>query len=167
MRFKDKEEFAVFARNFIFGTEDSLVSTVGLLSGVAVGGMSRSDILLTGVVLIFVEAFSMGVGSFLSEYSADEYLHRKKKIMAESVGGSIIMFITYIIAGLIPLMPYVLVKDQTAFGWSIALSLLALLILGLISGKLLKIPLVKSGIRMLVIGGMAVGVGVVVANIVH
>ena len=62
-----KDSFAHYFSSFIFGVEDSLVSTVGLLSGVAVAGVNRSGIFVTGVILIFVEAFSMGVGNFLSE----------------------------------------------------------------------------------------------------
>ena len=61
----------LYMRNLIFGAEDSLVSTVGLLSGIAIGGVPKSAIILTGIVLIFVEAFSMGVGSYLSEYSVE------------------------------------------------------------------------------------------------
>ena len=58
----------MFLRNTVFGVEDSLVSTVGLLSGIAAtGSVSKSFILLTGIVYISVEAFSMAVGSFLSE----------------------------------------------------------------------------------------------------
>ena len=52
-----------YFRNFIFGVEDSLVSTVGLLSGVAIAGVPSRTILLTGVVLILVEAFSMAAGA--------------------------------------------------------------------------------------------------------
>ena len=59
-----KLKTALYLRNFIFGVEDSLVSTVGLLSGVAVANVDQATIFLTGMVLIFVEAFSMGVGSF-------------------------------------------------------------------------------------------------------
>ena len=39
---------AFFIRNFIFGVEDSLVSTVGLLSGVVVGGVSKDAVVLVG-----------------------------------------------------------------------------------------------------------------------
>ena len=35
---KQTREFAGRMRNFIFGVEDSLVSTVGLLSGITVAG---------------------------------------------------------------------------------------------------------------------------------
>jgi len=60
-------------RNFIFGVEDSLVSTVGLLSGIAAADTSRFTIITTGIVLIFVEAFSMGIGSFLSEETSEQF----------------------------------------------------------------------------------------------
>ena len=60
-----------YLRNFVFGVEDSLVSTVGLLSGIAIAGMNRESIFATGVVLIFVEAVSMAAGSFLAETSAE------------------------------------------------------------------------------------------------
>ncbi len=67
------EDRKVYLRNFVFGVEDSLVSTVGLLSGVAAAGVETKTIVLTGVVLIIVEALSMAVGSYLSEYSVEEY----------------------------------------------------------------------------------------------
>jgi len=52
-------------RNFVFGVEDSLVSTVWLLSGAAAVVVAQETVLPTDFVLIFVEEFSMGVGSFL------------------------------------------------------------------------------------------------------
>ncbi len=61
-----------YLRNFIFGVEDSLVSTVGLLAGVAAAEISAQAILTTGLVLIVVEGFSMGIGSFLTEETTEE-----------------------------------------------------------------------------------------------
>ena len=54
----------IFVRNFIFGVEDSLVSTLGFLAGIAVAGIATRELVTSGIVLILVEAFSMGVGSF-------------------------------------------------------------------------------------------------------
>ena len=59
-----------YVRSFAFGVEDGLVSTVGLLAGVSTADVSRRDILITGAILIVVEAFSMATGSFLSESEA-------------------------------------------------------------------------------------------------
>src|SRR3972149_7189236 len=113
-----KESFAANMRNFIFGVEDSLVSTVGLLSGVSIAGLSKSSIILTGAVLIFVEAFSMGAGSFLSESSAEEYL-KEGDSFKKSAGRGIVMFFSYFLAGFVPLLPYILLEGKTAFWWSI------------------------------------------------
>lgn len=69
---ESKQTFALYVRTFVFGVEDSLVSTVGLLSGLAIAGAARGTIILSGVTLIFVEAFSMGIGSLLSEHQKED-----------------------------------------------------------------------------------------------
>jgi VIT1/CCC1 family predicted Fe2+/Mn2+ transporter len=160
-----REHFVGYMRNFIFGVEDSLVSTVGLLSGVAVGGVTRQTILLTGIVLIFVEAFSMGVGSFLSEQSAEESISRQNKPDKFSSTAALIMFTSYFLAGFIPLSPYLFWPPDQAFYFSIGASLLGLMILGLISSRVLKINMIRATFRMVVIGAVAVGIGVVVGII--
>jgi VIT1/CCC1 family predicted Fe2+/Mn2+ transporter len=102
-------------RSFIFGVEDSLVSTVGLLSGVAAAGMSRPSILLTGVVLIFVEAFSMGVGDLLSGHAAEEYEKKTQVSLTHALPEGTVMFFSYLISGFIPLFPYIIVEPAQAF----------------------------------------------------
>ncbi len=59
-------------REIVFGLEDSLVSTVGAVSGIAVGSGDRYVVILAGIVLVAVEAVSMAAGSFLSSKSAAE-----------------------------------------------------------------------------------------------
>ncbi|MBL8031340.1 MAG: VIT1/CCC1 transporter family protein, partial [Candidatus Doudnabacteria bacterium] len=90
-----------YVRNFIFGVEDSLVSTVGLVSGVAVAGVSNKNVVLTGMVLVFVEAFSMAVGSLLSENSADEYESKSEVALSGAVGYSVVMFGSYLLSGIL------------------------------------------------------------------
>ncbi len=59
-------------RDVVFGLEDSLVSTLGTITGVAVGTHNTFYVVLTGVVLVFVEAVSMTAGSYLSSKSAKD-----------------------------------------------------------------------------------------------
>lgn len=160
-----KEELATYVRNFMFGVEDSLVSTVGLLSGVAAAGLPKHEVFVTGIVLIFVEAFSMAVGSYLSEESTEEYMGEKKSL---SVQVGLIMFFSYFAAGFIPLSPYLIFNITPAFILSISLSLLALFMLGFVSSRVLKDNhTYKHAIRMLVIGGLAIGVGITVGTLVN
>jgi VIT1/CCC1 family predicted Fe2+/Mn2+ transporter len=155
---------AVFIRNFVFGVEDSLVSTVGLLAGIAAANIERSTILLTGSVLIMVEAFSMAIGSLLSEEQVEQATDGKTS-EERSLGGSITMFISYALSGLIPLAPYAFLEPKTALQYSIAASLLALALLGYISGKTFTKHPLRSLIRMVLLGGMAIVAGVIVGQV--
>ena len=153
-------------RNFIFGVEDSLVSTVGLLSGVASADASKATLFLTGLVLIFVEAFSMAAGSFLSERSAAQFEKRQVVSLRHSVGPGAIMFFSYFVSGFVPLAPYLLFPVNQAFFISIMCSLVALFVLGIISGKISKTSIWHGAMSMFLVGGIAIGVGVFVGELV-
>ena len=155
-----RAELASRLRNLVFGVEDSLVSTVGLLSGVAIAGVARETILLTGVVLIFVEAFSMAAGTFLSEASEEDFLRIKTLSGRSSFIDGVVMFISYFISGFIPLSPYLFFSDGAAFHVSIGGSLIALLLLGLWGGHVSKASIWKSALRMFLVGGLAILVGI-------
>lgn len=157
----------MYVRSFVFGGEDSLVSTVGLLSGVAAAGITKADIVLTGTILIFVEALSMAVGSFLSENSAEEYLKKSELPLRSAVTTGAIMFGSYFLLGFIPLLPYLLWPVSAAFSASIIASLLALTLLGWISGREFKVSAWRSGMKMLILGGLAIGIGIIVGQFIR
>lgn len=154
-----------YFRNFIFGVEDSLVSTVGLLSGVAIANVSRETIFLTGVILLFVEAFSMSAGSFLSENSAENYMKIKNTSFKHDLISGSIMFFSYFISGFIPLLPYLIWGTEKALPFSIIFSVIALFILGIVSAKISKTGLIKNVLKMVIIGGVAIAVGLVAGSL--
>lgn len=143
-----------------------MVSTVGLLSGIAAAGIGRREVILTGVVLIFVEALSMAVGSFLSENSAEEYLAKKEVPIHDAVGGALVMFISYFVLGFVPLIPYVIFPVTIAFWASVILTLIALFILGLASGREFKVSMWRSAVKMSILGGAAIIIGILVGNLI-
>ena len=49
-----------YFRSILFGFEDSLVSTTGVIAGVAVGSRDAQTILLAAIVTMIVEALAMG-----------------------------------------------------------------------------------------------------------
>mgnify|MGYP001563865769 FL=1 len=142
-----------------------MVSTVGLLAGIASAGIARGDIIVSGAVLVCVEAFSMSVGSFLSERTTEESFSDYNKQNSNSLWAAIIMFFSYFIFGLVPLFPYFVISVDRAFWWSIAASLTFLFVLGFISAKVLKTKIFRNGLRMMLIGGIAIGLGVIVGMI--
>lgn len=156
---------ASFVRNFIFGVEDSLVSTVGMLSGIAVADVPRATIFLSGMVLIVVEALSMGVGSLLSETATEEFIYKKERVQPRSYVGGVIMFLSYFVAGFIPLTPYYFLAVQTAFPISIAASLISLFFLGFLGAKYFGANIWRSGLRMFIFGGLAISAGMAIGSL--
>lgn len=157
---------ALFVRNIVFGVEDSLVSTVGLLSGIAVTGMPQSSIFNTGIILIFVEAFSMAAGSFLTEHSAEGYINQEEPPFGRAIIGGIVMFFSYFISGFVPLLPYLFTSPALALSYSVTLSLIALLVLGFVSGYIAHMNRARHALRMALIGGLAIALGIFVGTII-
>ena len=148
-----------YYRNFVFGVEDSLVSTVGLLSGISVAGASGKTVIATGMVLIFVEAISMGAGSFLSESSAEIYENHRDHVTRRSYIDALVMSVSYLISGLIPLFPYFFFSPYIAFWSSIGFTLLALVMLGVINAEVSGTSFGKNIIRMILVSGSAIIAG--------
>ncbi|KKW29506.1 MAG: hypothetical protein UY72_C0042G0004 [Candidatus Uhrbacteria bacterium GW2011_GWD2_52_7] len=79
-RGKIGERLALSIREVVFGIEDSLVSTLGAVTGVAVGTGDQFVIVLSGIVIVVVETVSMAAGSYLSSKSASElFIERERQ----------------------------------------------------------------------------------------
>ncbi len=72
-------------RDFVFGMEDGLVSNLGLVLGVYVGGGDAFTIILAGAASMFTGAFSMSAGSYLSSKSQREVYEEEIKAAKEDL----------------------------------------------------------------------------------
>jgi predicted membrane protein (TIGR00267 family) len=208
-------------REIVFGVEDGIISTLGVLIGIAAGTNERFVVIISGIVVIVVESISMGVGSYLSAKSvreADEnklkeeemeirefsekekrelfemYIrdgwsedlanrmvlessknkklflmemaHRELHVHPEKLEnplrGGMIMFLSYVVGGTIPLLPYFFLPISSAILFSIALASLGLFILGSITTKFTKRHWFKAGVEIVFIAGLAAAVGYLV-----
>ncbi len=200
--------FSEGMRVIIFGLEDSLVSTLGALTGIAAGTANHFFIVLSGVVIIIAEALSMTAGEYLSSKSAQEVWKKKmddekkelidepEKEKAELVAfymkkgfapteahaiaeivwknegwtleemaiheldisptmperpkqNAIAMFVSYILGGVVTLLPYLLFSVTIAIPLSIASTGIALFVIGAIKTQVTEGKWWKSGLEML------------------
>lgn len=63
-------------REIVFGMQDGMVSTLGAVTGVAVGSGDTFVIILAGLAIIAVESISMGIGSYTSSRSQRKLVER-------------------------------------------------------------------------------------------
>lgn len=212
-------------REIVFGLEDGIVSTLGAITGIAVGTNSTFVVVLAGFVIIFVESLSMSAGTFLSSKSENEMKERMMREEAEEIENdpeketrelmhfyrsrgftaeetailvkriisdkalwleemaykelgiipgkeetpkwdALLMGISYIIGGAVPVSSYLFLPISTAIIVSIVASIIALFIVGVAKGKLVQVNILRSGIEMVVVSLSAAGVGYLVAQIV-
>lgn len=153
---------ALYLRTIVFGINDSLVSTVGFLAGISVAGVPRATIALTGIIYALVEAFSMAMGDFLSEESAEEYISHSNVSDRPSAISGVLMFISCVFASLIPLVPYIIFTSSTALIVSVSVSIAVLFAVGVLSARFSRLPMIWRGARMALLGGAAIAIGVTV-----
>ena len=154
----------MYLRSIIFGINDSLVSTVGFLAGISVAGVPRETVILTGIVYALVEAFSMASGNYLSEESAQEYTERANVNNRPSIISGIFMFFSSFLAALIPLSPYLFITGENALFASAGISILGLFILGGLTARFSNLPMFWRSVRMAVVGGFSIGLGILVGS---
>jgi vacuolar iron transporter family protein len=86
---------------------------------------------------------------------------RRAPLSALRIGGS------YVVGGLLPLIPYILVpQSQQALWGSIVVTFFALIAFGALKGKFTGTPIVRSAIETATIGGVAAAVAFALARLV-
>jgi vacuolar iron transporter family protein len=86
---------------------------------------------------------------------------RRAPTSAARIGGS------YVIGGLLPLLPYMLVpQSQLALWGSIAVTFVALVVFGGLKGKFTGTPILRSALETAAIGGVAAAVAFALARLV-
>ena len=143
-------------RETIFGLEDSIVSTLGVVVGIAAGTDSRYVVVLSALVVVVVESLSMTAGTYLSNKSQMElelasgktgFLSRRH-LITKSVRDSFFMGASYVLGGIVSVFPFFFVEPTKAIAPSIILSIASLFSIGYLKGKMAKINPVRSGLEM-------------------
>ncbi|MBI4592220.1 VIT1/CCC1 transporter family protein [Candidatus Uhrbacteria bacterium] len=161
-------------REIVFGLEDSLVSTMGAITGIAVGTGSQYIVILSGLVLIAAEATSMAAGSYLSTKHAREaeiLFHERKGLevheeASHPIRAALVMGVFYLLGGTVPLIPYFLLPVGQAVIPAIAVTAFALFLVGVWAASFTKTSKLKSGVEMTAVSLAAAGIGYVVGRVV-
>jgi len=173
---KNKVNILESLREIVFGFQDGIVSTMGVIIGIASGTQNRFTVILAGLVVISVESLSMAAGTYLSSKTEEEFLAHKSKsspharLHRQSLKGvksdTFFMGLAYILGGSIPLLPYFFVPIKTGIMFSILFSLIGLLSIGVWKAKITKTSPLKGALEMAIISLLAAGVGYLIGKLV-
>ncbi len=95
-----------YLSEIVYGGVDGIITTFAIITGVSGANLPAKIIIIIGLSSILADGFSMGVSSYLSQ---------KMKINPKQnpylVG--IITFLSFVFIGILPLLPFILIKDNS------------------------------------------------------
>jgi len=161
-----------YIRDLVYGANDGLITTFAVVSGVAGGSLAIVAVVVVGTANLVADGISMGVGNFLS-IRADERA-REAAGLAEQEAfpwkHAVATFVAFVVAGAIPLLPYLVPQLERRLFWSSACTFGALFAFGAARALVTADRWWRSGVETLALGVVvavaAYGAGVLGAAIV-
>ena len=148
--------------DLIYGTNDGLLTSYAIVAGVSGGALSSTAVLIVGIANLFADGLSMGVGNFLS-IRARESARERQNLPEEEASPArhgLATFLAFVVAGAIPLVPYVVPELGHRFLLASALALIAQFAVGALRALVTASRWWISGLEML-------GLGVLVAVVAY
>ncbi|XP_047336923.1 vacuolar iron transporter homolog 3-like [Impatiens glandulifera] len=183
----DYSKRAQWLRAAVLGANDGLLSTSSIMMGIGAVRTDAKSMILTGIAGLIAGACSMAIGEFVSVYSQyDIEMAQIKRDKAAQVGGdgggkthvmskeemierekalpspfmaAAASAVAFAGGAMVPLLSAAFVKGyRLRIGLVVGMASLALVLFGMLSASLGRAPLVKSSIRVLVGGWLAMGI---------
>jgi VIT1/CCC1 family predicted Fe2+/Mn2+ transporter len=162
-----------YVRELIYGANDGIITTFAVVAGVAGGGLSLRVVLIIGAANIIADGLSMAAGNYLSIRSHESVLEAEglPEEEASPFRHAVATFLAFVVAGTIPLTPYMVPSwSVDRFALSIVLTLAAMFAVGASRAFISKIRWCNGGFEMLGLGtlvaALAYGSGRLVAGLI-
>jgi len=161
------ETKASYLRDAVFAANDGIITTFAVVAGAAGASFSVSIVIILGFANLLADGFSMASGNYLGTKSEIEYEKiRGNKVdrQGSPLAQGIVTFVTFNLAGILPLLPYVSGANYK-FEVSAIIVAFALFTVGAIRGIFIGKSIIKTGIEMLLVGGFAAFVAFITGGI--
>ena len=225
----DRERWRVASlgrlREVVFGAQDGLLSTVALVTSVAVAVGETSTVLVAGLAAAFAGMISMATGAYLgsraeqdvrqaeiareaqeleenpaeelaelvvifqregrtyeeASHMADEISQDKdlwlRTLIEKEIGISpdettnpvkdaLVMGVSFVLAALVPIIPYLFLETKIAIPVSVAAAIIGLFVLGVGKGRLVQKSPWLQGLEIAGIGVVSAGVGFALGDLI-
>lgn len=149
-----------YIRDIVYAANDGLVTTLAVVAGVRGAELSSLVVIAMGFANLAADGLSMGLGNYLGIKSEratelrDRYNERDESIEAAKHG--LVTWLSFVLAGLVPLLPYLLgMKAGAAFEASLLASATTLFGVGAARTLVTQRSGWRSGLEMLLVGALA------------
>ena len=106
----------------------------------------------------------MGTGQYMSEKSVHQ-MDKTGRHTDNLYIGALLMGISYLLGGSIPVLPILIFELPTSTTISIIAALIGLFVLGFAKARLVRVNPIKSALEILILGGIATMIGLIVGRL--
>lgn len=157
---KKKLETNKYLSEFVYGSIDGTITTIAIIAGSLGLGLPIEFLIIIALASLFADGFSMGISSYLSTKTKNEInkKNKEKDDQENALKSGIITFFSFIIIGLIPILPYIFdfIKNKklskNTHVIAISFSISTLFLIGSIRNHILNKNMIKGGLNTLFIG---------------
>lgn len=146
-----------YVRDLVYGANDGIITTFAVVSGVAGGQLSQLAVLVIGAANLAADGMSMGVGNFLA-IRADERAREADglpELERDPWKHGLATLMAFIVAGAIPLVPYLLqLQASRQLVASTSATFATLFFLGALRALITKERWWKTGVETLLLGAV-------------
>jgi vacuolar iron transporter family protein len=161
-----------YIRDIVYGANDGLITTFAVVGGVAGGALSPVAVIVIGAANLAADGVSMGAGNLLA-IRADERAREAAdlpELEAFPWKHGLATTVAFIVAGIIPLVPYLIPGVERGLLWSSVLTFAALFGLGASRALVTVDRWWRAGLETLGLGAVvalaAYGAGMIGARVV-
>jgi VIT1/CCC1 family predicted Fe2+/Mn2+ transporter len=145
--------------DLVFGANDGIVTTFAVVSGVTGASLSPRIAIILGVANLVADGFAMGAGNYLGMRSEQEYQQSVAGQVREghihAVGHGAAIFLAFVLAGSVPLIPFLFVPGDSMFLISCMATGATLFAVGSLRTLVTRGRWFLSGLEMLLVGSVA------------
>lgn len=152
-----------YLSEFVYGGIDGIITTFSIIAGSEGGSLVRKVILILGISNVLSDGFSMGVSRYVSSKTEIQQGMLSGK---NAVISSFVTFLSFVIIGMIPILPFLLLNKEIAKKTSLILALITFFSIGYIKGYIIKDSPLKNGLEVLSIGIIAALISYIVGHYV-
>jgi vacuolar iron transporter family protein len=140
--------------DLVYGANDGIITTFAVVSGVVGADLARGIILILGFANLFADGISMGASNYLARRSTAESAQRATR--QDALRHASATFFAFVLAGLMPLLAYLLpIPSESRFPAAALLTAAALFSVGAARSLVTGLGAFRSGLEMLLVGSVA------------
>lgn len=146
--------FTHYMPDLVYGAHDGIITTFSVVAGVQGAQLSHQVVLILGVANLLADGFSMGAGRYLG-HRVEERTTEGEAMLPDARVHALATYGAFVAFGGVPLLSYLFLWGEAAFGVAVLLVGMALVGVGVLQSWVTRERVWQGTLRVVATGSLA------------